>query len=283
MVKIIQELLVKCEQCNQEEYIVNKEDLDKNPNCVCKKCQVINRAATIKQNKSKIFVERAALIHQYKYSYDKTVYIGVYNKIIIVCPEHGEFAMRPNSHLNGQGCPKCRPAAIGDSKRKTTEEFIENAKKKHGDKYDYSLVDYKGNNKKVTIICPEHGEFEQTPNGHLNGNKCKKCDTIREDNVLYIWRVPNTNNYKIGITSDRLEDDRMYIVARGLSKGLNYKVIPECVFKLKIENALEVEKQLLNKFTLNPYNDMSIDGKTEFRTLTTNELKESINLASSFI
>lgn len=56
-----------------------------------------------------------------------------------------------------------------------TSEFIEKAKKKHGDKYDYSRVEYSGAHTKVCIICPEHREFNQAPTGHLTGNGCPKC------------------------------------------------------------------------------------------------------------
>ena len=57
----------------------------------------------------------------------------------------------------------------------TTEEFIQKAKEVHGNKYDYSLVDYKNAKTKVKIICPIHGEFEQKPNDHLNKRGCRKC------------------------------------------------------------------------------------------------------------
>lgn len=61
------------------------------------------------------------------------------------------------------------------SKRKTTEEFIADAIKKHGNKYDYSHVEYKGATAFVTIICPVHGEFQQRAADHINGHGCKKC------------------------------------------------------------------------------------------------------------
>ena len=57
----------------------------------------------------------------------------------------------------------------------TTEEFIKKAREIHGDKYDYSLVDYKNAHTKIKIICPIHGEFEQAPFNHLNGKGCLKC------------------------------------------------------------------------------------------------------------
>ena len=57
----------------------------------------------------------------------------------------------------------------------TTEEFIKKAKNVHGDKYDYSKVEYKGSREKICIIYHKHGEFWQKPNKHLNGEGCPKC------------------------------------------------------------------------------------------------------------
>ena len=55
------------------------------------------------------------------------------------------------------------------------EIFIEKAKKVHGDKYDYSKVEYVNAKTKVCIICPKHGEFWQTPNTHQSGKSCIHC------------------------------------------------------------------------------------------------------------
>jgi hypothetical protein len=63
-------------------------------------------------------------------------------------------------------------------KRLTKEEFIAKAHKVHGDRYDYSLVDYHAGNKKVKIICKKHGVFEQTPESHLRGSGCRRCSFI---------------------------------------------------------------------------------------------------------
>lgn len=61
------------------------------------------------------------------------------------------------------------------SKSKKTEEIIEEFKNIHGDKYDYSLVEYKSAHTKVKIICKEHYVFEQLPNNHKKGHGCKLC------------------------------------------------------------------------------------------------------------
>ena len=65
------------------------------------------------------------------------------------------------------------------SKKKTTEQFIEEAKEIHGDKYDYSKVEYANNKTKVCIICPIHGEFWQRPDKHLSRRDgCEKCGIL---------------------------------------------------------------------------------------------------------
>jgi len=121
------------------------------------------------------FIEKTKEIYNDIYDYSKTEYKGSKGKICVICPEHGEFWVRASNHLIGQGCPKC---AINNRKIKqsfTQNQFIEKAKEIHGDKYDYSKVDYINNRTKVCIICHEHGEFWQLPNNHLQGNGCKKC------------------------------------------------------------------------------------------------------------
>lgn len=115
------------------------------------------------------FIEKSRSVHGPKYDYSKVEYKNNSTKVCIICPEHGEFWQSPNSHMMGNGCPKCSKQYMD------RDYFIECAKKIHGGKYDYSKVEYVNSHKKVCIICPEHGEFWQTPNSHLNGIGCPKC------------------------------------------------------------------------------------------------------------
>ena len=69
----------------------------------------------------------------------------------------------------------------------TTEEFIKKAREVHGDRYDYSKVEYVDNKSKVCIICPEHGEFWQSPANHLKGHRCKECATEIISAKLRFW------------------------------------------------------------------------------------------------
>ena len=121
------------------------------------------------------FVRRSNVIHKFKYDYTKTEYINSSKKVCIICPEHGEFWQLPTNHLHGYGCQECKKERLRKLRSHTTEEFIEKAKKVHGDKYDYSKVEYVNSSSKVKIICPKHGIFEIIPNDHLRGVGCSVC------------------------------------------------------------------------------------------------------------
>ena len=117
------------------------------------------------------FIEKSREIHGEKYDYSKVEYINPYTPVKITCPIHGEFLLKPSSHLAGNGCSEC-----SGNVRLTTERFISKAREVHGDTYDYSKTDCIGNNKtKVCVICPDHGEFWVTPNNHLKGSRWPKC------------------------------------------------------------------------------------------------------------
>ena len=116
------------------------------------------------------FIREAQSIHHNKYDYSKVEYANNKTKVCLVCPEHGEFWQTPSDHLNGKGCPQCAGNVRCDK-----DAFIEKAKCIHNDRYDYSKVEYVNAHTKVCIVCPEHGEFWQTPNNHLNGNGCPLC------------------------------------------------------------------------------------------------------------
>ena len=135
----------------------------------CPKCASIE-VHTNQSNKKEGFIQKAKEIHGDKYDYSKVEYINNHTKVCIICPEHGEFWQKPIHHTQGKGCPYC-----GGTKKLTTKEFVEKAKQIHGDRYDYSKVDYISAETKVCIICPEHGEFWQTPHAHLAGQNCPKC------------------------------------------------------------------------------------------------------------
>lgn len=70
-------------------------------------------------------------------------------------------------------------------KRKTTEQFIAQARAIHGDKYNYDKVKYVNTHTKVCIICPIHGEFETIPCDHLHHHGCPHCAREQQKNLVY--------------------------------------------------------------------------------------------------
>ena len=128
------------------------------------------------KDKREEFIKKAKKVHGDKYDYSKVDYINSQTKVCIICPEHGEFWQIPASHIRGYKCPECGNYNRGSKKRISKEEFIKKAKEVHGDKYDYSKVEYINANTKVCIICPEHGEFWQEPVVHIKQKSgCPKC------------------------------------------------------------------------------------------------------------
>ena len=149
-----------------------------------RQCHACSKVQRITQD---IFLDRSKRIHNGKYDYSKVKFEHVNKHVCIICPEHGEFWQKPGIHLRGYGCPIC-----GGSKRLTNEEFIEKARLVHEDKYDYSKVNYINTSTKVCIICPEHGEFWQTPNSHLFGAGCPTCpESNMEGEVRHLLLANN--------------------------------------------------------------------------------------------
>lgn len=124
------------------------------------------------------FIKQSIKTHGDKYDYSLTEYRGWNDKVDIICSKHGIFSQTPHNHKRGDGCPKC------SGKKLNTDDIIESFKTAHGDKYDYSLVVYKGATTPVTIICNKHGEFKQAPIQHKNGKGCIKCKESKGETAV---------------------------------------------------------------------------------------------------
>lgn len=121
------------------------------------------------------FIRQAKEIHGDKYDYSMVEYVKSKLKVTIICPIHGQFKQTPNAHLRGNGCNLCGIESRTSQRTYNKEEFIANAVKRHGDKYDYSKVVYHGSCHKVCIVCHRHGDFWQEANNHLRGAGCPHC------------------------------------------------------------------------------------------------------------
>ena len=121
--------------------------------------------------KKQRFILRAKAKYGKLYTYNNVVWRDNDWPVSITCPIHGEFLKTPHEFLRPgyHGCIRC-----SDKKRMSLDEFLEKAKAKHGDKYDYSQVDL--HNKQIHIYCKKHHEwFTQEPRNHLRYTGCKGC------------------------------------------------------------------------------------------------------------
>ena len=144
----------------------------------CPKCATEFKSTIFRKSLSDL-IDQFNKKHNYKYNYDKVIYKNNRTKIIVTCPNHGDFNILPYHHSNGIGCSKC-----SNNFSYTTNDFIITSKIIHGDTYDYSLSEYKNNHTKVAIICKKHGVFYQKPSHHLMGCNCPKCNSSKGEEKI---------------------------------------------------------------------------------------------------
>jgi hypothetical protein len=135
------------------------------------------------------FIKRSNKIHNNKYDYSLTEYKAAHKNVTILCPIHGLFVQRANSHMRGAGCTECVLMSI----TKSNEDFIHLAHKIHNNKYGYSKTNYKNSSSKVAIECFIHGVFEQRAGSHTAGQGCPKCaldeSSMRQKEVANGWSL----------------------------------------------------------------------------------------------
>jgi len=144
------------------------------------------------------FIDKSNNIHNNYYNYSLTNYINSTTKVKIICPKHGIFFQQPNNHMFGQRCIKCMGDNVRKARKKDINYFLEKAKKLHGEKYDYSLVNYRTSKDKVIIICKKHGEFLQTPNAHICSSMkqgCPYCRISKGEDEVEKYLIKNNINY----------------------------------------------------------------------------------------
>lgn len=134
-----------------------------------------------------VFIAEAKKKHNNEYTYKKTSFTKMKEKVCITCSKHGDFWQTPQKHLQGQGCPICGREKVTSTIEDNTLNFVKCGNIIHNGKYKYIDSDYIDSITKVRIICPIHGEFWQRPNNHLQGCGCPKCannNSIAEDEII---------------------------------------------------------------------------------------------------
>ena len=120
--------------------------------------------------KKEEIIELCKKSHSIEYDYSLVKDSNKMDKIDIICPIHGIFHPRLSRFLLGSNCPYC-----SNKVKKDKNTFVESANKIHNNFYSYDKFEYVNSHTKSIITCPIHGDFEQTPTNHLNGNGCRKC------------------------------------------------------------------------------------------------------------
>ena len=226
------------------------------------------------------FIERAKQVHGDKYDYSLIEEIKNLNqKVNIYCKKHGLFEQKAMHHLNGHGCAKCAYDKIQKDRLISLEDFIQRAKQVHGDKYDYSKVDYKGSQKKVIIICNKidksgkiHGEFEQVSSSHIYGKSgCPKCALenrkpvlnfrnkriLFRDNFIERAKIVHGDKYDYSIVEDfKTSREKVSIIClkhgifrQNISNHLNGQGCPLCAKEksfMTLEEFIQKAKQVHN-------------------------------------
>lgn len=126
------------------------------------------------------FIAKAQQVHGDAYDYSEAIFTTYKGKARIRCKKHDLwFDQQAGNHMNGSGCPTCgreRKFQKSAERARTKEEFIEQARARHGDLYEYqNLPDRCRTTAKVEVVCAEHGVFEQQVDVHLNGAGCPRC------------------------------------------------------------------------------------------------------------
>lgn len=160
------------------------------------------------------FISKAYIKHGNTYNYSKVTYTRTIDRVIIICNEHGEFKQTPDAHLSGSGCLKCGRLRTKQFHTKTKQDFIKRAIKTHGKIYDYSKFIYTTVMDKGIIICPTHGEFTQSPNNHIKGNKCPECGKLSRARLTKNnptgWTYSNWE--KAGNKSKKFDGFKVYVI-----------------------------------------------------------------------
>jgi hypothetical protein len=143
------------------------------------------------------FILKAHKIHNNRYDYSSSIYVSAKGKVFVKCKIHGKFCVSPDNHIGkASGCPKCRHSEGGkkialklrgrshNNFSKTIpsrkENFLNEARRIHGNRYDYSKVIYKSNKTRIIIVCKVHGDFKSQPLNHLHSKiGCPVC--VREN------------------------------------------------------------------------------------------------------
>lgn len=163
----------------------------------CRKCKIDEYGETRRYSIDD-FIKKANLVHAHKYDYSLINSFPklMQSKVEIVCRDHGVFVMKANNHLNGQNCPECAKLSQIEKQSLSYDEFVARAVATHGEKYDYSNAKYVTYHEPLSIICPDHGEFFQSPASHIYGRSCPRCLTSHGEGEIRAFLLDKSFDFE---------------------------------------------------------------------------------------
>ena len=222
----------------------------------CRKNRLMEVAIS-RRKSTNDFIRDARSVHEDKYIYDKVDYVNSETDIIITCPIHGDFKQTPHSHLAGSQCPECTKSQMKTRLTKTVDQFIEDAMNVHEGKYTYEKVNYINAKTKVTITCPIHGDFEQTPDAHLRGHGCPHCHDsfgemivaklLSKNNILFDQHLRVDSGSRIMFPDFILIDNNIWIEYNGEQHYLKHKYFHKDITDFVDQLNRDINKRLYCK------------------------------------
>lgn len=157
--------------------------------CGCPRCGIEANAMSRRDTYDEFMTKLGDDVKE-RFSFDESTFVKSSSPMRCICKEHGEFWLTPSRIRMGEGCPMC-----SKTRRLTLQEFVEKANAVHMGRYDYAKSVYVNNHTKLTITCPKHGDFVQTPNDHLDGCGCPRCKQSQLERTVELFLVDNGIEY----------------------------------------------------------------------------------------
>lgn len=218
----------------------------------CLKCSTAKRAVN-QQSTMEQFLDKANKKHSGRFCYSKVNSPLHTSRVIIGCPDHGDFEQTVASHLAGKGCPHCAREFTTGVITSNTGKYVTEVSKRHDYGYDYSKVEYIHSEKPVTIVCPKHGEFQIIAAHHMTGSRCGKCVSEDRDvsSLLFTkWGEERVNQH---LSEHGDKPFRLYLLNFNYKGKHSYKV---GITRVSVED--RVKSMLMSKKIREQFSDMRI-------------------------
>ena len=184
------------------------------------------------------FIQKARIVHGDIFDYSIANYIGILDKIWIICPKGHKFEQQPSRHLyRRQGCPECRP-----NDKLTQKEFLCRTKDLFGENLCFSKSQYHNNFTPVSVVCKKHGEFRKVPSVLFTGHGCRKC---RLDERLKSGQNAKITNDDFFRNVNRFPLNKHILFDGSCFKGVMHSIIVKCpkhgeIFVKEARNLLRI-------------------------------------------